>query len=118
MESILTSIKKMLGIQEDYTHFDADLIMHINSILFVLTQIGVGPSEGFSIKDENDEWSNFLPDGQNLELVKSYVYARVRMIFDPPQSSAVAESLNNIITEFEWRIYTTVDKGEEEIQNG
>lgn len=121
MESILTSVKKMLGIAEEYTHFDMDLIMHINSVLAILTQIGVGPSEGYSIKDENDEWSDFLPKGQNLELVKSYVYAKVRLIFDPPQSSSVTEALKNTISEFEWRISVTVDPGEEEavkIQNG
>lgn len=114
MESILTSIKKMLGIAEEYTHFDADLIMHINSVLVVLTQLGVGPSEGFSIKDENDEWMDFLPDGYNLELVKSYVYMKVRLLFDPPQSSAVMESMNRMISEFEWRINTTVDNGKSE----
>lgn len=112
MDSILISIKKMLGIPEEYTHFDVDLIMHINSVLSVLTQIGVGPSEGFLIKDEGDEWTDFLPQGQKLEFVKSYVYAKVRLIFDPPQSSSVMEALKNTVDELEWRINVIVDPGE------
>ena len=112
MESILTSIKKMLGIAEEYTHFDTDIVMHINSVLSILTQLGVGPSEGFSIKDEDDYWSDFLPEDYNLELVKSYVYLKVGLIFDPPQSSAVMEAKNRMISELEWRINVTVDPGE------
>lgn len=111
MESILTSIKKMLGIAEEYTHFDMDLIMHINSVLTILTQIGVGPSKGFSIEDDGATWSDFLPDAYNLELVKSYVYMKVRLMFDPPQSSSVMEAMKNNISELEWRISVTVDPG-------
>lgn len=114
MDSILTSIKKMLGIPENYTHFDTDIIIHINSVLSVLNQLGVGPSDGFIITDKNDNWSDFLPSGNKLELVKTYVYAKVRLIFDPPQSSSVSEALKNIINEFEWRINITVDIDPEE----
>lgn len=115
MESILTSIKKMLGITEDYEHFDSDLIMHINSVFSILTQLGVGPSEGFSIKDKTDVWSNFIPDDPKLESVKSYVYMKVKLLFDPPLSSTVMESMNRMISEFEWRLNV---QSETENQNG
>lgn len=109
MESILTSIKKLLGIGEEYEHFDTDLIMHINSVFSILTQLGVGPSEGFSISDDLAVWSDFIPEGQKLELVKSYMYLKVKLLFDPPSSSAVMESTNRMISEFEWRLNAMVD---------
>jgi len=122
MESILTSIKKMLGIAEEYTHFDADLIMHINSVFAILTQIGVGPSEGFSIEDDTDVWTDFIQDNKKLESVKSYTYMKVKLLFDPPLNSSVIESMNRIISELEWRIQVAADPvktiEEEEIQNG
>lgn len=104
MDSILTSIKKLLGVTEDYTHFDADIIMHINGVFMILRQLGVGPEGGFSISDASAVWSDFLPEGSNLELVKSYTYQKVRMLFDPPQSSAVMEAMKRSIDEFEWRL--------------
>lgn len=109
MESILTSVKKMLGIDEAYTHFDADLIMHINTVFSILNQLGVGPSEGYMIDDANDIWSDFLPEGYKLEMVKSYVYLKVRLLFDPPTSSSVMEAVNRQISELEFRINVTVD---------
>lgn len=109
MDSILTSIKKMLGIVEEYEHFDADLIMHINSVLSILTQLGVGPSEGFRIDDKTAMWSDFIPANSNLESIKSYVYMKVKLLFDPPASSAAMESMNRLISELEWRINITVD---------
>lgn len=107
MDSILTSIKKMLGIAEEYTHFDDDLIMHINSVFSILTQIGVGPAEGFSISDEHATWDDFLGDEPNPKLngVKTYVYQKVRLIFDPPVSSAHSTALSESIKEFEWRLH-------------
>lgn len=104
MESILTSIKKLLGIGEDYTHFDADIIMHINSVFAVLTQLGVGPSEGFSIEDDIATWNDFLPDDPRLNTVKSYVYMKVKLLFDPPTGSTHADAMNRVISEFEWRL--------------
>lgn len=109
MESILTSIKKLLGIAEEYTHFDADLIMHINSVLSILTQIGVGPAEGFSIKDDSSVWEDFVPENSKLELIKSYMYMKVKLLFDPPLSSAVIESTNRMTSELEWRIQVAAD---------
>lgn len=105
MESILTSIKKMLGITEEYTHFDADLIMHINSVFVTLRQLGVGPEEGFRIEDKTSYWSDFIPeDDMRFESVKTYIYLKVRLLFDPPLNSAVIESINRISNELEWRL--------------
>lgn len=123
-ESILTSIKKLLGIDENYTHFDADIIMHINSVFSILTQMGVGPANGFSISGKDDTWSAFITDKPNIfSLVKSYVYMKVRLLFDPPLSSAAIESINRQISEFEWRLFVAADPvedtgGKEENQNG
>ena len=114
MESILTSIKKLLGITEEYEQFDQDIIIHINSVLPVLTQLGVGPTEGFSIKDEKSVWTDFIEDGLKLEAVKSYVYLKVKLLFDPPLSSAVIESTNRMISELEWRINVMIDPVEPE----
>lgn len=111
MESILTSIKKMLGIDEEYTHFDADIIMHINSVLMILTQLGVGPAEGFMIEDDTSTWANFVPEvnAAQLNAIKSYIFMKVKLIFDPPLSSAVIDSMNRQIAEFEWRLNVAVD---------
>lgn len=104
MDSILTSVKKMLGIAEDYEYFDADLIMHINSVLLVLNQLGIGPTNGYSITGKFELWSDFLTDSVQLKAVKSYVYLKVRLLFDPPTSSAVMDSINRSISEYEWRL--------------
>lgn len=113
MESILTSIKKLLGITEEYTHFDNDLIMHINSVLMILSQLGVGPSEGYSISSSAQTWTDFLGDDlKKLQSVKSYVALKVRLMFDPPTSSSVMEAINNQIREFEWRLNVAVDPPE------
>lgn len=109
MESILTSIKKLLGISAEYEHFDQDLVMHINSVFMTLNQLGVGPEEGFSISDEDAIWRDFLKDKKLLEAVKSYMYLKVRLLFDPPASSTVMESMNRMANEFEWRLYIAVD---------
>lgn len=113
MDSILTSIKKMLGLPADYTHFDVDIIMHINSVFMILTQLGVGPSTGFSIEDESAEWTDFMPDMSKVGAVKSYVYLKVRLLFDPPASSAVIESINRLISEYEWRLNVAVETPDE-----
>ena len=115
MESILTSIKKQLGIGEDYDHFDADLIMHINTVFMILNQLGVGPTECFSIEDDSTTWDEFVT-GASYNAVKTYMALKVRLIFDPPSGSAHMESINRQISELEWRLNITA--GEEEIQNG
>lgn len=108
-ESILTSTKKLLGLTEDYTHFDVDIIMHINSVLAILCQLGVGPAEGFSIEDDKAQWSDFLKNDDRLNLVKSYVHHKVRLLFDPPLSSAVLEAIERTIKELDWRILVASD---------
>ena len=111
MESILTSIMKLLGIAEEYTHFDQDIIMHINSALFTLTQLGVGPSAGYSIDDADDRWTDFV-DVSRVEAVKTYVHLNVRLVFDPPTSSALMDALTRSISEFEWRLSVAAESGE------
>lgn len=119
MESILTSIKKLLGIMEEYEHFDQDIIMHINSAFMVLTQLGVGPSEGFSISDGTAIWTDFVSDLTKVEAIKTYVYLKVKSVFDPPTSSAVIDSIDRTIKELEWRLNVVVEtKSEESDQNG
>ena len=103
-ESILTSIKKLLGIAEEYTHFDTDIMIHINSVLMDLQQLGVGPEDGFKIDNVEDAWSEFLPSDKNLEAVKTYIYLRVRIIFDPPTNGAVMEAYKQEINKLEWRL--------------
>lgn len=104
MESILTSIKKLLGITEEYTHFDVDIIMHINSVFMVLRQLGVGPASGFRIIDESATWDDFIPNTILMESVKSYVYLKVSLLFDTNQPSSVIEARSRMIAELEWRL--------------
>lgn len=108
MESILTSIKKMLGITEDYECFDMDIIIHINSAFAALTQIGVGPSDGFSINDESAIWDDYSRE-RIVDLVKPYVYMKVRLAFDPPSSSIVLEAIERSIKEYEFRIQVAIE---------
>lgn len=112
-ESILNSIKKLLGIVKEDTDFDTDIIIHINSILSVISQFGVGPAGGYSITGESERWSDFLKEDKLLNSVKTYVYLRVRLLFDPPSSSAVLESFNRTISEFEWRINLSAEDKKE-----
>ena len=105
MDSILTSIKKLLGITAEYKQFDPDLIIHINSVFLILKQLGIGPEQGFSISGEYETWDLFLPEGStNLEAVKSYMHIKVKLLFDPPASSAVMEAMNRMASEYEWRL--------------
>lgn len=103
-ESILTSIKKLLGITEECTDFDKDLVININSTLMILTQLGIGPSEGFTIVDSTATWSDFVSNIKQLAAVKTFVHLKVRLIFDPPMSTAVLESMKEIVKETEWRL--------------
>ena len=103
-DSILTSIKKMLGITEEYTHFDTDNIIHINTIFMTLNQLGVGPSSGFKIEDDSAMWSEYIDEDSDLEAVKTYIYLKVKLLFDPPLSSSVIEVMKQSIAELEWRL--------------
>lgn len=106
-ESILTSVKKILGIVEGYTIFDQDLIIHINTVLGILIQMGIG-RDGFYIKDSSERWEDFLTTEQlNLHAVKTWTALKVRMIFDPPTSGILADAIKANLDELEWRIYIT-----------
>lgn len=118
MESILTSIKKLLGIAEEYEHFDQDIIMHINSVFMILQQIGIGPDGGFGISNKDSIWSDYITDSNKVEAVKSYVFLKVRMLFDPPASSVVMESMNRMANELEWRLNMAAEINKEVTQNG
>lgn len=94
----------MLGIAEEYDWFDTDIILHINSALATLAQLGVGPTEGYSIEDISNTWSDYLHNEPRLNLVKTYMYLKVKLGFDPPTNSATIEAINRQINELEWRI--------------
>lgn len=115
MDSILTSIKLQLGITEEQTSFDQQLVIHINSVFSILSQLGVGPKEGFSIEDEDATWDDYIDNIATLRMVRSYVYMKVRLIFDPPASGTVMEAIKQNIAELEWRLNVEVDP---KIQNG
>lgn len=103
INSILDSIKQMLGIDSEDTNFDKELIIYINGALMIINQLGVGPN-GYNIQDETNTWDEFLLDRTDLELVKSAVYLRVRLIFDPPQNSFLVTAIKEQIAEYDWRI--------------
>lgn len=103
--SILTSTKKILGLAEDYTVFDHDVITHINATFSILTQLGVGPVEGFMIEDASAEWTDYIPDDiAQLNAVKTYVYLKARQYFDPPTTSYMISAMDRQIAELEWRL--------------
>lgn len=108
-DSILENIKDMIGGMEGCDQFDTDIIIHINTALSILTQLGVGPSTGFSIRDKTSVWTDFIADDKRLEMVKTYVYMKVKIIFDPPLNASVLTAMKESIKEFEWRINVTVD---------
>lgn len=103
MDSILNSVKKMLGIEAEDTNFDTELIFHINTVLGVCFQLGVGPTdEPFMITGANEIWEDFIPEDQIVS-VQTYVFIKVKLIFDPPSSSFVLSSYQDLAKEFEWR---------------
>lgn len=102
--SILISTKKILGLPEEYTVYDLDILTHINSTFSILSQLGVGPVDGFYIEDETALWSDFVTTSNQLHLVRTYVFLKVRMLFDPPATSFLIEATNNQIREYEWRL--------------
>lgn len=108
-DSILNTIKKLLGIDPNYNHFDQDIIVAINTSFNILTQIGVGNKFGFTIRNADSTWSDFLGDNQLLEQVKTYIFMRCKLIFDPPQSSVVTECYKDMIRELEWRLNVQED---------
>jgi len=107
--SILTSIKDLLGIEEDFINFDTDITMHINSVFFALEQIGVNPGTFFTITDKTTEWDHYTLTNLNLEVIKSYMYFKVKLMFDPPLSSSMIDLIKSQVAELEWRIMISVD---------
>lgn len=105
-DSILESTKKVLNLSADYDVFDQDVIMHINSALGTLNQLGIGPSQGFMIEDDSATWAAFLEGDLRLNPVKTYVYLRVRLLFDPPGTSFAITAFEDQIKELEWRLNT------------
>lgn len=108
-DSILDSIKKILGMPPAYDAFDTDLVIHINSVFGILAQLGVGPEGGFSISDNTTLWKSYLGDSKDLEMVKSYIALKVRLVFDPPTTGAVMDAMKEQIREYEWRLNVQVD---------
>lgn len=108
--SILNSIKKLLGIAPEYTQFDTDLIMHINSVFMVLNQLGVGPSKGFRISSSKEKWDSYITDNDNLDAIKTYIHLKVKVVFDPPLNSTVMEAHKQMISELEWRLNVQVEE--------
>lgn len=109
MESILMSIKKLLGISDDESYFDSDIIMHINSVFVTLNQLGVGPNKSFNIIDDNATWYDFTEYDTDLNNVKTYIYLKVRLLFDPPSNSSVLSAMERQISELEWRLNVGAD---------
>lgn len=109
MESILNSIKKLLGIEPDDDSFDQELIMHVNTVFTLMTQLGLGPTDGFFITDATAKWTDYNPTRKDLEMMKSYIFLRVRLLFDPPQNSFLVDSIQKQCNEFEWRLNVQVD---------
>jgi hypothetical protein len=103
-DSILNSTKKILGLASDYTAFDLDVITHINGAFSTLDQIGVGPVGGFSIEDDEATWDDFTAPPNQLNLVRTYIFLKVRMLFDPPGTSYLIEAMNKQIQEHEYRL--------------
>lgn len=110
MESILTSIKKLLGSEELDTSYDTDITVCINGVFLTLTQLGVGPSDGFSIADKTKTWTDYLGSDKNLEAVKLFIFYKTKLAFDPPSSSFVIAAMERQAAEIEWRLNIQVDK--------
>lgn len=106
-QSILNSTKKILGVTDEYTAFDLDIITHINSAFSTLTQLGIGPVEGFMIEDADTEWEEFFGEDNRYNAVKSYVFLKVKQLFDPPATSYLITAMEKQIEELEWRLNTS-----------
>lgn len=107
-DSILNSVKLQLGILPEYTVFDQQLILAINTAFSILHQLGVGPKDGYAIEDESNTWDEVVTK-QSLNMVKSYVFLKVKLLFDPPATSFVLDAYNKQLAEMEWRINSEVE---------
>lgn len=108
-DSILLTIKKLIGLDKDYGVFDLDLIVAINSSFMILNQLGIGPDKPFTIKGPDETWDDFFGDEELFALAKSYIYLRTKLLFDPPGSGVLHEAVERQISEFEWRMHTQAD---------
>ena len=115
-DSILLSVKKHLGIADEDTGFDEDILQDINTTFGVLTQLGVGPKEGYSIEDATAKWSDYFAGSNLLHMVKSYMNIKVKILFDTNSPSAVISALKEEANMLEWRINVMVDPGWENIE--
>ncbi len=113
--SILNDIKKLLGIAPDYTNFDTDIIININSVFMILNQLGVGPKEGFKITGADETWDDYITEEDDLEAVKSYIWLKVKIVFDPPLNSTVMEAHKQMISEYEWRLNIQSEGGKSDV---
>lgn len=104
MKNILETVKKLIGIPKEDTSFDVDIIIYINSTLVILSQLGLSEADKLPVVDEFTDWTNLLADRTDLEIVKSYISMKTKLMFDPPTSSVAMEALNRTIAEMEWRI--------------
>lgn len=111
MGSILDDVKQMLGLELFDSSFDSEILLHINSVFMILGQLGVGSSTGGRVVDRVQTWDEFFGAQADIEAVKSFTYLKVRLMFDPPTSSFVLESINKMASEFEWRLNVQVDRG-------
>lgn len=103
-DSVLLTIKEMLGVPQDQTAFDTEILTHINSAFFTLNQLGIGPKESFVIEGKDDLWLKFVDDINNLASVKTYIYLKVRLLFDPPQNSFITQAFEEQCKEYAWRL--------------
>lgn len=117
-DSILKTIKQLIGCPDDFEQFDLDLIVHINSAFATLTHLGVGPKEGYRITGADNAWSEFEDDAKKLSLIKDYVYIKTRLLFDPPTSGSLMDSLKEQLKEMEWRLYMLYDPISEDDEKG
>ena len=108
-ESILNTIKSMLGPDSSYEVFDQDILVHINMAIATLTQLGVGPASGFRVTGKDETWGELLGDRVDLDMAKTYIYMKVRIAFDPPANSSVLAAYKEACAEMEWRMNVTVD---------
>lgn len=113
--SILNDIKKLLGIAPDYTNFDTDIIININSVFMILNQLGVGPEEGFKITGADETWDSYISEEDDLEAVKTYIWLKVKIVFDPPLNSTVMEAHKQMISEYEWRLNIQSEGGKSDV---
>lgn len=112
-DSILLSIKKLLGMEpEEFDQYDVDITLHINTVIETLNQIGVDMPDGFSVTDKTVLWSDYLNRAKYSQIkdsIKSYIYMKVRLVFDPPTNTSLINAINESVKELEWRIRQWVE---------